>query len=83
MCYNAFTKSSYFVFSLCASGSVVEYNLAKVGVAGSIPVSRSSENLVFMRVPEFRELAFCLHNATCLKFLLKVFIVRLTIIVHF
>ena len=41
MCYNAFTKSSYFVFSLCASGSVVEYNLAKVGVAGSIPVSRS------------------------------------------
>ncbi len=62
---------------------MVEYNLAKVGVAGSIPVSRSSENLVFMRVPEFRELAFCLHNATCLKFLLKVFIVRLTIIVHF
>lgn len=62
---------------------MVEYNLAKVGVAGSIPVSRSSKNLVFMRVPEFWELVFCLHNATCLKFLLKVFVVSLTIIAHF
>ena len=62
---------------------MVEYNLAKVGVAGSIPVSRSLKRLVFMRIPEFRESVFRLHNATCLKFLLKVFIVRLTIIVHF
>ena len=28
----------------CASGSGVEYNLAKVGVAGSNPVSRSAGN---------------------------------------
>ena len=28
----------------CASGSGVEYNLAKVGVAGSNPVSRSTGN---------------------------------------
>ncbi len=27
----------------CASGSAVEHHLAKVGVAGSIPVSRSGE----------------------------------------
>ncbi len=27
----------------CASGSAVEHHLAKVGVAGSIPVSRSRE----------------------------------------
>ena len=27
--------------SKCASGSAVEHHLAKVGVAGSIPVSRS------------------------------------------
>ena len=35
---------------ICASGSAVEHNLAKVGVAGSIPVSRSlktSENTDF------------------------------------
>ena len=29
---------------ICASGSVVEHLLAKEGVAGSIPVSRSQEN---------------------------------------
>ena len=28
----------------CASGSAVEHHLAKVGVAGSIPVSRSEES---------------------------------------
>lgn len=62
---------------------MVEYNLAKVGVAGSIPVSRSLKKLVFMRIPEFRESVFRLHNATCLKFLLKVLFVFGDIIARF
>ena len=33
----------FFNSQICASGSGVEYNLAKVGVAGSNPVSRSIE----------------------------------------
>ena len=40
----------------CASGSVVEYRLAKARVAGSNPVSRSFlwlEFLDFSRVPAF------------------------------
>ena len=31
---------------MCASGSAVEHNLAKVGVAGSIPVSRSEKAVI-------------------------------------
>ena len=52
---------------------LVEYDLAKVGVAGSSPVSRSLFFLGFMRVPGFRGSAFGLHNQNYLKFLLKVF----------
>ena len=52
---------------------MVEYNLAKVGVAGSIPVSRSLIKLVFMRVPGFWESVFRLHNATLRKFFAEVF----------
>ena len=35
----------YYLRCVCASGSVVEHLLAKEGVAGSIPVSRSMERL--------------------------------------
>ena len=34
-----------FVVKTCASGSAVEHLLAKEGVAGSIPVSRSHEKI--------------------------------------
>lgn len=34
-------RTDEFIFILCASGSAVEHLLAKEGVAGSIPVSRS------------------------------------------
>ena len=37
----SFIINSEFNILLCASGSVVEHLLAKEGVAGSIPVSRS------------------------------------------
>ncbi len=45
----------------CASGSAVEHNLAKVGVAGSIPVSRSIsrysfEYLLFLCVKQNRSI---------------------------
>ena len=51
---------------------MVEYDLAKVGVAGSSPVSRSFYFPGFMRVPEVRGPVFGLHNQNYLKFLLKV-----------
>ncbi len=41
---------------------LVEYDLAKVGVAGSSPVSRSIEYAVFMKVSDFRKPSFCLHK---------------------
>ena len=52
---------------------MVEYNLAKVGVAGSIPVSRSLKKLVLMRVPGFWESVFRLHNLISRKFFAEVF----------
>lgn len=42
---------------------LVEHDLAKVGAAGSSPVSRSFLFLGFMRVPRFSKPAFSLHNA--------------------
>ena len=41
-------------FITCASGSAVEHLLAKEGVAGSIPVSRSEDSLV--------RILFCYRN---------------------
>ena len=43
----------------CASGSAVEHHLAKVGVAGSIPVSRSREGSGFARGGRFGAFFFC------------------------
>ena len=49
----------------CASGSVVEHHLAKVGAAGSNPVSRSLFFLGFKRISEIgNPLIFCLKQFT-------------------
>ena len=46
---------------ICASGSGVEYNLAKVGVAGSNPVSRCLKSLYLQALLIF-VLQIVLHN---------------------
>ena len=52
---------------------LVEYDLAKVGVAGSSPVSRSYFLPVESRVSGIMGILFCLHKKTLLKFFAKVF----------
>ena len=56
---------------ICASGSVVEHHLAKVGAAGSNPVSRSFIFLLKSRASGFSGSSFCLHNQKLLKFFAK------------
>ena len=60
-----------FVYATVAQ--LVEYDLAKVGVAGSSPVSRSYFLLVESRVSGIMGILFCLHKKTLLKFFAKVF----------
>jgi hypothetical protein len=45
--------------SICGSSSVVEYNLAKVGVAGSSPVFRSIYTAGVVELADTQDLKSC------------------------
>ena len=48
-------RAKQFNIELCASGSAVEHLLAKEGVAGSIPVSRSEKAVIPNGIAAFFE----------------------------